>query len=90
MVQLAHDLYAEDPEMYHAFEGAALDLIEAGWTQFSHWLVANYVRYTYMRHAGRAFKIPNGVISIWARQFIYDYPEHDVFRIKPLRQEIGL
>lgn len=87
MVIEAGKLYEASPHLYEAFEDATLDLIDAGWTLFSHWLVANYVRYTAMRTTGGEFKVPNGVIAVWARQFIYDYPEHDVFRIKSLKHD---
>ena len=83
------------PKLYPAFEAATLELIKAGHVKFSHWMVMNYVRYNVhsspqrfgimRKHEGEEFKIPNDVVSMWARKFIVEYPQYDVFRIKPLK-----
>ena len=89
-----HDEHAaRNPGMYDAFESEALKLIAQGYGRFSQWMVANHVRYLYhMRHEatdggnGEKFKVPNAVIGVWARRFIVDHPEHDVFTIKRLAE----
>lgn len=79
-----------NPDMYAAFEREALHLINLGHRKFSQWMVANHVRYLYhIVHTPTGetdkFKIPNGVISVWARRFILDHPEHNVFNIRKLK-----
>lgn len=87
-------LFNKNPELYYGFVDATLNLLERGYPRFSQWMVANYVRYNVMSsraegltpgEQGREFKVPNGVIAVWARQFIVQYPEYaDVFSIKPM------
>lgn len=90
-IKIYRDHTEKNPGMYDAFEDETLKLIGRGYKRFSQWMVANHVRYLYhMQYQasdggnGELFKVPNGVIGIWARRFIVRHPEHDVFNIKRL------
>lgn len=80
-----------NPEVYKLFEKFALDAKSSGRKRFSHWMIANRIRwYTQVETTGKSFKLSNDYIACYARLLVYNLPQFEGFfllkEMKPHRK----
>lgn len=80
-----------NPHVYPLFEQYTKQLIDAGVTRTSAWLVVNVIRwYAAIQTNGYDFKMPNDFIGIYARRFMRENPLHDdLFDIRSTTRDLN-
>ncbi|MND52515.1 hypothetical protein D3C80_435320 [compost metagenome] len=77
-----------NPSFFPIFEQHTFDLINAGVTKSSAWLVANRIRWEVLiKTYGNEYKISNDFIALLARKFMADHPKHQgFFTVKEMKR----
>jgi len=80
--------HQKNPQIYEQFKKFTFQAIGMGHSKFSAWLIVNRIRWeTMIATTGSDFKISNDYIAYYARQFMFDHPEHDgIFTTKTLKR----
>lgn len=74
------EYHATNPHVYEEFKRLAFQAIKAGRKKYSAWVIINVMRWNHdIQTTGDEFKISNGYIGIYARLFIFHYPQHEGF-----------
>lgn len=69
-----------NPAIYEAFDHFTREAKASGKEKFSHWLIANRIRWlTEIETQGSAFKVSNDFIALYARMFVALNPDFDGF-----------
>jgi hypothetical protein len=73
--------HSDNPQIYEAFKRFSFEIKGSGRTKYSHWAVANRVRWHFdTQIAGDyEFKISNNYITVLARMLIWNHPEFEGF-----------
>jgi hypothetical protein len=72
--------HSDNREVFNLFERFSLEAKSAGRTRFSHWMVANRIRwFTTIETSGRDFKLSNDYIALYARMVVAKHPELENF-----------
>ena len=89
MKEIWWEWHKENPHVYQMFERFALEAVDSGKRNFSHWLIMNRMRWeTALQTSGDEFKIRNDFIAYYARLFMAYHPEHEgFFRIKRMKED---
>lgn len=77
--------HAENPQIYEAFKRFSFEIKGLGRTRYSHWAVANRVRWHFNTQIQGEydFKLSNDFITIYARLLVWNCPEFtDFFTLK--------
>lgn len=77
-----------NPQVWLAFEEAALRLIDAGRDHFGAKAIMEHIRYnTALTTGDDFFKVNNNFTSGYARKFVKKYPEHkDFFELRETQE----
>jgi len=87
--------HADNPWIYEAFKRFAYEIRETGRKRYSHWAIANRVRWHFDTtvEGDWDFKLSNDFITIYARLLVWNHPEFAGFfelkQCKPDRKVWG-
>lgn len=73
--------HAENPQIYEAFKRFSIEIKKSGRKHYSHWAVANRVRWHFDTEVkgGWTYKLSNDFITVLARMFVWNHPEFEGF-----------
>ena len=73
--------HAANPQVYEAFKHYTYEIKKAGWEHYSHWAVANQVRWHFdTRIKGEfPFKLSNDFITVYARVLTWNHADLEGF-----------
>ena len=80
--------HKENPEFYSMFKKFTFQAIRKGHRKLSAWLIVNRIRWeTMIVTTGDEYKISNDYIALYARLFMYQYPDYKgFFNTKPMKR----
>jgi hypothetical protein len=91
-IEKAFKVYEEkNPHVYEEFEKNTLELVKAGISKTSAWLVVNKMRWDSMLRVDSTldYKIPNDFIGVYSRRFMKNNPEYGcVFTVKATKADL--
>jgi hypothetical protein len=81
------EFHFENPGVYDLFEKFALQAKAANRPRFSHWMIAQRIRwYTNIETTGTDYKLSNDYIAMYARLLVYAIPELEgFFQLKKMK-----
>ena len=71
--------HTDYPEIYEQFKKFVIEISNSGRIKYSAWTIINIIRWNYDLQNEEPFKINNDFIALYARLFVYHYPEYDGF-----------
>jgi hypothetical protein len=75
-----YEFHQANPAIYHAFKRFSYEAKASGRKRFSHWAVAQRIRwYTMIETTGSDYKLSNDFIALYARLLVFEHPEFTGF-----------
>jgi hypothetical protein len=73
--------HEDNPQIYEAFKRFSYEIKNRGFTHYSHWAVANRVRWEFDTRieGNHTFKLSNDFITVYARLLVWNHPEFEGF-----------
>jgi hypothetical protein len=73
--------HKDNPQIYEAFKRFSYEIKNSGRAKYSHWMIANRVRWNFdtMIKGDYDFKLSNDYITIFARLLVWNCPEFEGF-----------
>jgi hypothetical protein len=80
--------HRKNPVVYALFIKFSQEAKASGRKRFSHWMIANRIRwYSLVETSGKAYKLSNDYIALYARLLVHDHPEFKgFFMLKPMKK----